>query len=284
MIAVRLEGRLGNQLFQLAFVYTAAKKMGTSFYIDKSIENFLPAKYFEVKNDFLLPLDRFLFSIEGFKNIFRIHAKKAFYKTLHRLLLNNEVVEFKNDRSAYVQLQQIKDGCLYEGYFQSEVYFEMCTEDIRRLFTVKQNHKNPFDQLLTKLPASKKIVIHIRRGDYLDANLSLPLSYYKKALTDVYHKNTYCIFVSDDPQYVEQEFAYIENKYISKNSEIVDLQFLMCADICILSNSSFSWWGAWLNTKQDKKVYAPKDWLGFGTGKEYPVDVSSNLNVNWVSL
>jgi len=79
MIAIKLEGRLGNQLFQYAFIYAASRRLNTSFYLDKSIENFVLPKYFEVKNDFLSPLDNRVFSINGYKNIFSIHAKRAFY-------------------------------------------------------------------------------------------------------------------------------------------------------------------------------------------------------------
>lgn len=283
MVAVKLEGRLGNQLFQYAFIYATAQKLGTGFYIDKSIEDFIPAKYFEIKHDFFKPLDTFIFSIEGFKNIFKIHAKKTFYKMLHRLLLYNKTIVFDNHQMPSAQFTQIKNGYLYKGHFQSETYFESNKADIRKLLTIKNQHVKLFNEILHTLPEIKKIVIHIRRSDYVDLNLSLPLSYYKKALNDVNYKEGVCIFISDDPQYIEQEFRYIENKYISDNTEIVDLQFLINADICILSNSSFSWWGAWLNNKPGKIIYGPKNWLGFRNDKEYPIGISTNLAVHWIN-
>jgi len=80
MIAVRLEGRLGNQLFQYAFTFASAQKLNTKFYLDKSIDNFLLPQYFEVKEDFLQGLDKKIFSIQGYKNIFKVHLKRAVYK------------------------------------------------------------------------------------------------------------------------------------------------------------------------------------------------------------
>jgi len=74
-------------------------------------------------------------------------------------------------------------------------------------------------------------------------------------------ENPYYIFISDDLSYIEEEFDYLKEKYISKHNDIIDFQFLLNADICILSNSSFSWWGAYLNNKK-ATVFAPKFWLG----------------------
>jgi hypothetical protein len=285
MIAVKLEGRLGNQLFQYAFIYAAAKKLGTSFYIDKSIENFIPPKYFEIKNDLFLPLDRSIFSVKGFKNIFSVHAKVGFYKWLHMLLLKQEAIIFSNHQTTKNELGKVKDGYLYEGYFQSETYFENAIADIRRLFKIKKQYTNAFQQVsATQSKSLKKIVIHIRRSDYVDLDIALPLAYYKKALDIVTDKDADYIFVSDDPEFIEKEFSHIKNKYVSNNNEIIDLQFLINADICILSNSSFSWWGAWLNSKPGKVIYGPKNWSGFGKDTEYPVGISANLPVNWISL
>src|SRR5277367_6212557 len=92
MICVVLEGRLGNQLFQYAFIYAASRRLNTSFYLDKSIENFMLPKYFEVRNDFFSPLDNRVFSINGYKNIFRIHARRAFYHTISSIIFKEKKI------------------------------------------------------------------------------------------------------------------------------------------------------------------------------------------------
>ena len=76
---------------------------------------------------------------------------------------------------------------------------------------------------------------------------------------DESQENLY-IFITDDPGFVKTEFGYLNDIYIFNNSEIVDFQFLMNADINIISNSSFSWWGTYLNPKRPK-VIAPKHWF-----------------------
>jgi len=274
MIAITLEGRLGNQLFQYAFIYAASRRLNTTFFLDKSIENFMLPKYFEVKNDFLAPLDKSVFSIKGFKNIFRIHAKRRFYRFLNQVIFNGNRTVFDNYTPVKEILGQLKNGINYKGYFQSAQYFENYEKQIRSLFAIKKKFTSEFVALSSRVFSGKKnVVIHIRRGDYISHNFTLPASYYKKAIKMVGGEDFVYVFISDDPAYIENEFSYISNKYISTGNEITDLQFLINADICILSSSSFSWWGAWLNNKENKKVIAPNYWLGFDKLTEHPVGV-----------
>jgi hypothetical protein len=283
MIAVQLEGRLGNQLFQYAFIYAASKRLKTTFYIDKSVENFLLPKYFEIQTDGLKPLDDYIFSIEGYKNIFNVHAKKAFYHFINHIVFWGNRIVIDNDTTAAVGLKMVKNNYLYNGFFHSQGFFDDFKEDIRSQFKIKNVHTLAYEQIECQFPASKKkVVIHVRRTDYVDLNLSLPLSYYKEAIASIGDENLTYIFISDDPHFVEKEFDFIPDKYVSTQNEITDLQFLINADICILSNSSFSWWGAWLNNKQHKQVFAPKFWFGFRDGKESPVGVSDHVNINWI--
>jgi hypothetical protein len=78
--------------------------------------------------------------------------------------------------------------------------------------------------------------------------------------------------MSDEPEKIENEFGYIQNKYLSDQTEIIDFQFLNNAAACIISNSTFSWWGAYLNPN-NPRVIAPRYWVGFHNGKEFPVDI-----------
>lgn len=285
MIAVTLEGRLGNQLFQYAFIYAAARRLNTSFYIDKSTESYLLPRYFEIKNDFLIPLDRYLFSIPGYKNIFRIHSKKAFYQLINNIIFNRNKIAIDNALPIADALQLVKNGYQFNGYFQSQSYFEDFKNEIRKLFTIKKIYTDAFKEVNQQLSNSKKkVVIHVRVGDYVGLNFSVPVTYYKKVIDLIGDTDTEYIFISDDTAFVEKQFSYIANKYISRNSEIVDFQFLMHAEICILSNSSFSWWGAWLNNNPNKKLFAPKYWLGFKDKIEYPAGIADNLDINWIEV
>ena len=174
--------------------------------------------------------------------------------------------------------------CISE-FFQSQRYFDRYESEIRALFPIKQKYVDAFTEVYGGLSKSaRKVVVHIRRGDYVAFNIALPMSYYRKAMACIGTVDTQYIFISDDPDFIRAEFSDIENKYISTHSEIIDLQLLASADFCILSCSSFSWWGAWLNTNPEKKIFAPQNWLGFSENKEFPVGIGSDLEFNWIPV
>ncbi|MFD2864290.1 alpha-1,2-fucosyltransferase [Mucilaginibacter antarcticus] len=277
MVAVKLEGRLGNQLFQYAFIFATAKRLNTHFYLDRNIENFIPAKYFEIDNDVLWPIKAWIGNILGKK------ANKVLYTRLEKLMFGDNLLSATNYQKAETFLPTLTNNTIYGGYFQSTGYFANASAELREQLTIKKRYRDQYNVVAKAVSSPlKTIAIHIRRGDYVDLNWALPLTYYKKALAAAEFENALCIFISDDPDYIKAEFAYINNKYISDHTEIIDLQFLINADVCILSSSSFSWWGAWLNINEDKKVFAPKHWLGYATGKEYPTGIADGLNFNYI--
>jgi hypothetical protein len=182
MIAVRLEGRTGNQLFQYAFIYSVSKKLKTSFYIDKSAIGFLLPKYFEIKPNHLSFADNYIFSVSGYKNIFNHHLKVAFYNLVKKIYGLTQV-EFGNDLHPADQLKNIRDKTLYTGFFQSEDYFIDQRDDLIKLFSVKNIHKEQFKNIIKSLTGAIKIVtVHVRRGDYTGLNFALSPGYYKRAI------------------------------------------------------------------------------------------------------
>ena len=273
MIAVKLEGRLGNQLFQYAFIYAWAKKLGVSFYLDKSIEPILIDRYFEIKNDRFIWLDKNVFRIKGFKNFFSFYLRKFFYNVLSWCMGLTEISTTGRETEF-----SLSDKTLIRGFFQSEVFFINARDEIKSLFAIKPPFIQSFFEILKQFPPDSAIVtVHIRRTDYIGLDMALPLDYYKTAITKVALKNAYFVFISDDPEFVRVNFTEIEPKYISNHSEIIDFQFLTHSSCCILSNSSFSWWGAYLN-KNNPTVLAPKHWTGFRKKKEEPVGI---IMSNW---
>lgn len=287
MIAIRLQGRLGNQLFQYAFALTASKKLNTRFYIDQYIEHSIVDKYFkDIKGNYYKLIPK-LFGITGYKNFFSFYLRRAYFKNI-ALIKKLSVVEYNYE--ATVPEVTLQNNTLYQGYFQSQLFFNGIEGLIRTKFVLKDLYTDQFNSRYGKLYKNNRIVtVHIRRTDYLNLqhlnlggnDLSLPLDYYKKAISKIDHKNSHFIFISDDIDFVNQNFEEIENKTISIDSEIMDFQHLLNADGCIISNSTFSWWGAWLNNKSEKVIYAPEYFMGWRIKKETPIDIYPK---EWVQI
>jgi hypothetical protein len=158
------------------------------------------------------------------------------------------------------------------GFFQTESFFKPESID----FIIKPESEDKAKEILKSLPdEATKIFVHVRRGDYLFQNyqgsrgINLPKEYYFNAMTLLNTKieNPYYIFLTDDSEYVDCCFQHIKNKYISAENMAVDLALMSLCEYGVTSNSSFSWWGAYL-MKNRKEVLFPKYWYGWKTKTE----------------
>jgi Glycosyl transferase family 11 len=295
MIGVVTQGRMGNQLFQYAFVYSIAKELNTPFFVDGATSLHYFELYDELKKGNKKKAVKYLlanfFIAPNFKQKeISIRNYRAWLKEV--FLHKNKVVWDIDFIKTNDILQAVSDNVVYQGFFQSDTYFKKYTDNLHKLFTIKKKYSSDFHRKFEKLYTKKTIALHIRRGDYTlfgapelgGFDLTLPLSYYKNCLHLISNKEEYnIIFVSDDIEYVKQAFGNSENYFYESNSEIIDFQLLMTADIQIISNSSFSWWAAWLNKKKDKIIYAPEYYLGFKVATFFPKNIKVE-EWNWVNV
>lgn len=281
MIGVKPQGRLGNQLFQYAFAYSQAKKHKTLFFIDKGfppLHVYSLEKYFKLRRG-----EKLLIRIAKILH-WRYFSKQKNYKELFQL--GNEPVDSI--------LKQSNKNVFWDGYFQSQDYFSPYQKAIKKCFELKREYKNLFYQKYGRLFEEKKVlVLHIRRTDYLDwgsealggKNLTLPMLYYENCLSMIENLENYHIIVlSDDIEFVKEYFANRPNFHYEHNEEIVDLQLITHAHALITSNSTFAWWGAFLNKNSAAKIFAPKYWLGFKVNKEFPVGITSLEKFTLISI
>lgn len=264
MIGVKLDGRTGNQMFQYAFGYCLAKQRADDFFLD-----FVPNQF---------KLDYFI--LDGkFKHV-ENRLKKFWFQLFN---FPKKVLTQIGTENTHSTITQAKHCNYLKGYFQSELYYEDLAQEVKTLFEIKPEYKKVFETKYKALfETYKTLVVHVRRTDYLSWNMgeafggtnySLPFSYAENILKKFDLEQYTVIFISDDIEAVKKQFGNRHNFRYESNSEIVDFQILLHADVLCLSNSSFSWWGAYLNAKPHKKVFAPDKWLGFKTGLEYPVDI-----------
>lgn len=263
MIAVTLEGQLGNQLFQYAFAMTTAAKLGVVYnmqiaaYPDEVVENFeLIGPLTKSAAD---KISRLLFNLR-----YRLNAIKTIRE-------NQDEV-----------LRGLSNNTLYQGYFQSENYFAGRRLDILQAFRLKQHLADLYEiHEASKLDFDNSVVLHVRRGDYLswgsDAlggpGLNLPASYYQKALAQIPNwSQLQIVVVTDAPADIPAFLPFLTKPVVISSSRFIDFQVMMHAKKLIISNSSFAWWAAYLN-RQNADIFTPQYWLGFKVKKEHPFGI-----------
>lgn len=243
MVSCRLGGGLGNLMFQIA---------GTE-YISKS--SGFESGYWNIDSVF-----RGLNG--GYINADMNHANDYLniFKNFHWPKCNKPATEV-HVPFHYVPIE-IKDDIEYVGYFQSEQYFPD-RDFILNLF-------QPSEMVNIKLSKYNKILegntcsIHIRRGDYLKAKNSIhavrDLTYYQKGINAVGEVDRYLIF-SDDLDWCKENFIGDKFTFIENEKDYVELFLQSQCNHNIISSSSFSWWGAYLNNKPHRKIVGPNEWF-----------------------
>jgi hypothetical protein len=254
VISVDIRGRMGNQMFQLAFAHAAARRLGTTFILgpDELVGNFALGPW-------------------GRRPV-RLARKLAFRSRYGADPADKVFVE--NDADPATVLAGLRDGVSYGGFFQSERYFAGHEDEVRELFQVRPSQRRAFEAVYGD--ARPYACVHVRRTDYIDweGGRALPVSYFHDALALVADLEQLDVYViSDDPERVRGELGGLPGARFEVNPPMVDFQLLMHASVVVASNSSFSWWGAWLNRVPGARILAPDHWVGFPEGVEHPRDV-----------
>jgi hypothetical protein len=175
------------------------------------------------------------------------------------------------------------------GYWQSERYF-LYIEDLIRGEIVPQEDEFLEKTVLPRRVSSFDTVsIHIRRGDYERLGWTLPESYYQDALDWILSRldNPALLVFSDDPEYVKNVLYEsvlsglgVTIEFVKGNNAVEDLWLMRACDHHVIANSTFSWWGAWLNPNRSKRVVAPGYWLSNDT-KELDIIPNSWKRIYW---
>jgi hypothetical protein len=167
--------------------------------------------------------------------------------------------------------------CVVGSYLQSEKYFKNNRDLILDTFSMTQDEES---YLRSKYDLDNSPVsIHVRRGDYLDnENYHTNLmrgDYYDKA-RELFKDRPIIVF-SDDPDWAREEFPEYT---VAEEVDYLELYLMSLCDNNIIANSSFSWWGAWLNKNPRKKVVAPKNWFG----ERHAHDTKDLIPSDWILL
>lgn len=266
MIAIQLIGGLGNQMFQYAF---AKVLLRNGYEIKLDISAF---ETYRLHGGF--GLDHYNISIPiaskeelaPFKINFLTKLKRKL-KIPNKKIVEEKTLRFQND------LLTPPDGTNIHGYFQSEKYFKEIRADIIQDFTLK-SPLSPYSKSVEEkiLASSLSASIHIRRGDYVtnshanNTHGTCSLEYYEQsiALLDSKFDKIHFFIFSDDIEWVKNNLSVKNCTHIENDSSRIVHEDIYLMSLCqhnIIANSSFSWWGAWLNCNEEKVVIAPKNWF-----------------------
>lgn len=291
MRIVRFTGGLGNQMFQFAFLKALEKSTGEEILIDRSAYDRMEMHNgFELKDVFKIDTeiadDRVLADFASYlrPNLF----SKIFYKTLGGLsCVCKEKSSFMYEPRALKSHKR-----LFDGYWQSYRYFEGLGNEIKSCFEFRHGASGKNADLLRHMSEySSCIAVHVRRGDYLGNPLYsgiCTLDYYKKALGLVTNridpdKSLFIIFSNDALWCSENILPMLPSPHSVVvdwnvgNESYNDMRIMAACDIAIIANSSFSWWGAFLNKTEAPLVIAPSIWVN------HPMDYKMQLP-GWVLI
>jgi hypothetical protein len=246
MIISKIQGGIGNQLFQWAF----AKNL--------SILN---------NNDFFLDVSFY----ENQTNVTKRKFSLGSFPKINFSILNpNDLKSFNvlEDNFSIRKIEINKDENFYlDGYWQSEKNFIESSKIIKEELSPTNEIKKKLELLL---PKGINVSLHIRRTDYLSSNGFHPvlsIDYYIKSLNLIKDYDNIIIF-SDDIEWCEKNLTFNNSFFIKNLSDVENLWLMSMCNHNIIANSSFSWWGAWLNDNPNKIITAPKKWFGSNINTE----------------
>ncbi len=288
MIITRLQGGLGNQLFQYAAGHALAQKHQTNLKVDFSghtgdIARSYKLSFFNINTEFATP--------EEVANFNKWYNRGWLAKFTNRLPFRLNRHHFKEPHFHFTpELFGLSDNVYIEGYWQTEKYFSSIEDTIRQEVVLKKAYAVQNEELFSLIRNNDSVSLHVRRGDYVANATTLKMhgvctpEYYRRAIDAIKEKisKPYFFVFSDDPEWVKSNFTFTDPYRIVSAEGYADYQELSIMSRCkhnIVANSSFSWWGAWLGNNSDKIVIAPRQWFSGFKG-----DTKDLLPQRWLKL
>lgn len=279
MVIIRMTGGLGNQMFQYA-LYLKLKSMGREVKFDDFTEYALPGAR---------PIQLWTFGLT-----YPVATQEELNKItdgflglshkIRRKLFGRRSLEYHENSCNFDQQILEKDPAYLVGYFQSEKYFRDIESRVREAFVFQsvisekldKELQNRLEEYRREMEGEQSVSLHIRRGDYLENEEvfgeSCTSAYYESAITQIKKRIITPVFYvfSNDEEWAEkwceeQELLYgcpfKIVKGFPEEKGYLDMDLMSRCRYHIIANSSFSWWGAWLDNREDKVVVAPAKWF-----------------------
>jgi hypothetical protein len=250
-LTIQVCGGLGNQMFEISTAFAYAKKHGLRFAVDKS-------------------------TLKDSSGTMPTYWKTTFQKLSH-LDYDDKNKKITESGFLYQELDDPKDNTELIGYFQSDKYFIEYREELLDLFM--------FEKIPLPFNTEKENVsLHVRRGDYVGHSLhtNQTVEYYERAV-EQFSKDVRLVIFSNDIEWCQSNFNFKQEMFFINDPNLKDTDEMYLMSKCdhnVIANSSFSWWGAWMNKSDKNKVIAPKQWFNID---KIP-DWSDIYSENWIIL
>jgi hypothetical protein len=289
MIIVKMVGGLANKMFQYA-LYKRFVEDGKDVYVD--IESFVPKWDFE-RIELPQIFSQINFKIADINYIKRLAGEQDLVSKVRRKIkfLNKSTYLRESGFKYHPNLFSIHGDCYLEGCWQTEKYFIKIREKLLCDFKFKEFDDERNKQLANSLNQEESVAIHVRKGaDYnkKDTKGTCKRTYYQDAVEYIKLNiiNPKFYVFTDNKEWVKENIHNIEYNLIDWNptsgpKNFVDMQLMSKCKHNIIANSSYSWWGAWLNNNPQKIVVGPRQWFN---SKVTKYDASDIMPDNWIKL
>lgn len=296
MTVVKLMGGLGNQMFQYATARRIAWRNKSVLKLDLSTLQGEPGsdtpRRFELHHLSITAQPASPSEIAGLTMQAAASRESVLGHLLQKLGLRPLPVFYRERHFHFDRaVLRMSDNSYLEGYWQSEKYFA----DIKELILTEFSFKHPLSgmnlQLAQSMQTTSSVSLHIRRGDYVSSSAitafhgTCSLQYYLNAAAKIASEvpAPHFFVFSDDTEWVKEHLllpytmTMVEHNGPDAGHE--DMRLMSMCRHHIIANSSFSWWGAWLNPRPDKIVIAPSRWFN-----DPSVDTGDLLPASWLRM
>lgn len=290
MNIVRINSGLGNQMFQYAFS-CALKQREPDTKID--VSDFLYRKHhngYELDKIFTLnpsyASQKECNKLADVSKSFCAEIRRNFFK-IKRKAQGIVVSEYELPTKYNPEVLEVKNA-YFIGFWQTEKYFADIAPLIHKEFMFRKPLDKYNEKIANEIQQCHAVSIHFRRGDYLkkkrlhSTGSVCSLDYYKNAIELIHQQvaSPHFFIFSDDIAWVKENFVWPNATYIDHNKKknsFKDMQLMSLCKHNIIANSSFSWWGAWLNRYEKKIVCAPEVWVR-------GVDLPDIIPDSWIKI
>lgn len=298
MIIVKLKGGLGNQLFQYAVGRSLSCLKSTDLKLDVSFFSEMDNQ--KLQREYVLDYYNIAAEVVSKTDFVNVLRKININRAISRNLLKKRIPYYKEnliiEQNVYFDknIFNSNKNAILDGYWPNEKYFNSIHKVIRDEYTLKKEYITPeFTAYKKAILHQQSVSIHIRRADYLqNENYDLfgvcGMDYYNNAVNlikKLIGSPVFYIF-TDDTEWVRENFKMDDSYQLVSENRFQDYEELQLMSFCkhnIIANSTFSWWGAWLNHNSEKKVIAPLKWYN-NTDYQNFYETSNFIPSEWIKL